>query len=122
MLSAPFDGLGTDDPWNPHRRMRLLIRQCPRIHVAIVKMLALVAPGTRPRPRLHDEVVRFVEVLAIVRGIRVVEELLAPRPANPSGYQPSARDQIDLRQFLRHPQRMLDNREWISDQQDACAL
>src|SRR5260221_2520816 len=96
MLGAPLHGLRTEYSRNPHWRMRLLIRQGPGIHVPIVKMLALVAPWTGPRPRLHDEVVSLVEHLAVVCWIGIVEELLGARAAHPSGDQTAARNEIDL--------------------------
>src|ERR1700693_4727113 len=106
LLSAPSNRLGAKGAGNPHLRMRLLIGQRPRIHMAIVKMFALIAPGTGPGPRLDDEVVGFLEVLAVVSRIGVVEELLAACPAHPSSDEASARDQIDLGQLLGHAQRM----------------
>src|SRR5580704_17933440 len=69
MLCAPLHGFRTKRARNPHWRMRLLIGQCPRINVAIVKMLAFVAPRAGSRPGLHYEVVGFVEHFAVVRGI-----------------------------------------------------
>src|SRR5260370_21733676 len=77
MLRAPFHRLRTDHSGYPHRRMRFLIRQRPRIKVPIVKMLALVSPRPRPRPPLHDKIVGLFKQLAIVSEIRAVEELLA---------------------------------------------
>ena len=122
MLCAPLHRLRTERARNPHRRMRFLIRQRPRIHVAIMEMLALVAPRAGPRPGLHDKVMRLVEHLAVVGGIRVVEELLAARAAHPSGHQPAARNQIDLGQLFGHPQRMFDHRQRIADQHEPHAL
>src|SRR5258708_36869170 len=109
MLRAPLYSLRTNLSRYPHRRLRFLIRQRPRINVPIVKMLAFVSPRPGPRPRLHDKIVGLLEQLAIVGGIRVVEELLAACAAHPSGDQPPPRDQIDLRELLGHPERMLDD-------------
>src|SRR5271166_4433568 len=122
MLGAPSYGLGAEGARNPHLRMRFLIRQRPRIYMPIVKMLALVAPWSRPGPRLHDKVVRLLEVLAVVCGIGVIEKLLAARAAHPSGDEASARDQIDLSELLGHPQRMLEDRQGIANQQDVHLL
>src|SRR5581483_4057967 len=44
MFRAPQDGFGTQRARNPHRRIRLLVGQRPRIDVAIMEVLALVAP------------------------------------------------------------------------------
>src|SRR5260370_4567308 len=115
MLRAPFHRLRTNHSRYPHRRMRFLIRQRPWINVPIMKMLSLVAPWPGPRPCLHDKIVGLLEQLAVVRGIGVVEELLAAGAANPSGDQPPPRDQIDLRELLGHPKRMLDYRQRVAD-------
>src|SRR5437660_1748990 len=98
--------------------MRFLVRQRPWIDVPEVEMLALVTPGSGPGPRLHDKIVRLFEQLAVVRGIGVIEELLTAGAANPSGDQPPARDEIDLRQFLGHAQWMLDDGERVTNEQD----
>src|SRR6266851_1592486 len=90
MLGAPLHGFGAEHARNPRRGMGLLIRQCPRIHVTIMKMLALVTPWAGPRPGLHDKVVRLVEHLAVVSRIGVVEKLLRARAAHPSGDQAAA--------------------------------
>src|SRR5260370_32601879 len=115
MLRAPFHRLRTNHSRYPHRRMRFLIRQRPWINVPIMKMLALVAPWPGPRPCLHDKIVRLLEQLAVVSGIRVVEELLPARAADPSGGQPPPPGHIDLREFLGHPERMLDYRQRVAD-------
>ena len=98
--------------------MRFLVGEGPRIDVAIVEMFAFVAPRSGPGPRLNDEVVGLFKVLAIVGGIRVVEELLAARAAHPSGDEASLRDQIDFGEFFGHAQRMLQYRQRIADEQD----
>src|SRR5713101_1277086 len=92
MLRAPFDGLRTEDAWNPDRWARLLVGRHPGIDETIGEMLALPAERTRPRPGRENQVVRLVEQLAIVGRIGVVEDLLAACPAHPSGHQPSTRD------------------------------
>src|SRR5262249_45177985 len=83
-LRAPQHGFRAERARNPHLGMWFLIRQRPRVHVAIVEMLALVTPGSRLGPRLHDKIVRFLEILPVVGRIRVVEELLAASATHPS--------------------------------------
>src|ERR1700689_749772 len=104
MLGAPLDGFGTEDARNPHRRLGLLIRQRPRIHVAIMKVLALVGPRTGPGPGLYDEIMHLVEHLAVVRRIGVVEELFGASAANPSGDETAARNKIDFGKLFGHSQ------------------
>src|SRR5580704_18559070 len=79
LLRAPPHRLRAERSRNPHRRMRFLVRQRPRIHMPVMEMLALVAPRPRLGPRLHDKIVRLLEVFAVVRRIRVVEKLFAAR-------------------------------------------
>src|SRR5579863_1151405 len=118
MLRAPDYGLGTEQPWNPDRRMRFLDRQAPRIDEAVVEMLALVAERTRPGPRLDHDVVGFVEIFAVKRGVRVAGELLAAAAAYPSGHQAAAGDHIDHAQLFGQPQRIADYRQRIAQQDD----
>src|SRR5262249_5288660 len=84
MFRTPPDRLRAQHARNPNRRMGLLIGQGPGIHMPVMEMLALIAPGARSRPRLNNEVMRFVEVLAVISGVGVVEKLLAARPAHPA--------------------------------------
>src|SRR5208283_406740 len=65
MPRAPFDRFRTEHARNPDGRARLLIRGHPRINEAIVEILALPAERTRPRPGGEDNVMRFVEELAV---------------------------------------------------------
>src|ERR1700728_4075198 len=122
MLGAPLYSFGAERPGNPHRWMWLLVWQRPRVDVAIVKMFSLIPPRPGPRPRLYNEVVSLVEHLAIVGGVGVVKELFAAGSAHPARDQPAARDQIDLRQLLSHPQRMFDHWQRITDKHQAHAL
>src|SRR5579863_3013244 len=50
MLCAPLDGFRAEDPGNPDRRARLLVRGHPRIYKSIVEMFTLPAerPGSHP--------------------------------------------------------------------------
>ena len=81
-------------------------------------MLALVAPRAGLGPGLDNEVVGFVEHLAVIGRVGIIEELLAARPAHPAGDEPPARDQIDFRQLFGHTQRMLQYGQGIADQDD----
>src|SRR5262245_2294551 len=83
-----------------------------------MEMLALITPRSRPSPRLDDKVMGFIEVLAVISRVGIVEKLLAPSTAYPPCDQASTRDQIDLGKFLRHAQRVLNDREGIPDQHD----
>src|SRR6266540_5087665 len=84
----------------------------------VMEMLALITPRSRPSPRLDDKVMGFIEVLAVISWVGVVEKLLAPRTAYPPRDQAPAGNQVDLGEFLRHAQRVLDDWEGIPDQHD----
>src|SRR5215470_12480706 len=110
MLGAPLHGFRTKYAGNPHLRIRFLVRQGPGVHMAIVKMFSLIAPRTGSCPRLDNEIVGFIEVFTIVGGIGVIEKLLAAGSTHPTSDQAATRDQVDLSEFLRHAQWMLDHR------------
>ena len=81
-----------------------------------MKMFALVAPRPRLGPGLHNKVVGLVEQLAVIGRIGIIEKLLAARAAHPAGDQAPPRDEIDLGQLFGHPQRMLQYRQRVADQ------
>src|ERR1700693_5581385 len=59
MLCAPLDGFRAEDPGNPDRRARLLVRGHPRIHKSIVEMFTLPTERTRGPPRRQELLVGF---------------------------------------------------------------
>src|SRR5712692_826041 len=101
MLGAPDHGLRTDETRNPNGWMRLLHRQDPRIHEAVVIVLALVTPGARRRPGLDDEVMGFVEAFTVVGRVDIVGNLLAARSPHPTRHQAATGDDIDHRELFR---------------------
>jgi hypothetical protein len=60
----------------------------------------------------------FLEHLAVVGRVGVVEELLWPRAPHPTGDQPAPRDQVDHGQFLGQAQRVAVGRDRVADQDD----
>ena len=103
---------------NPDRRVRVLVGPRPRIHVAVVVVLAFPAERAGLRPRLDDEVVRFLEALPVVRRHGVVGDALAPGAAHPAGYQTATRDHVDFREFLGQEQRVVPDRQDVAEQHD----
>src|SRR5260370_27348432 len=87
MLGAPDHGLRTDETRNPNGWMRLLHRQDPRIHEALVIVPALVTPRARRRPGLDDEVLGFVEVFTVVGRRDIVCALLNASSPHSAGHQ-----------------------------------
>src|SRR5690242_1552416 len=107
MLRAPYDGFGADDARDPDGRMGLLIGQRPWVDEAVVEMLPFPAERTGTRPRRDHDIVRLVEILAVVGRVGIVEELFAARAPDPSGDKAAMGDKIDFRQLLSHPERIL---------------
>ena len=69
-------------------------------------MLAFVPPGAVLGPGLENEIVRFIEALAVVGWIDVVGYLLATGTAHPAGHQAPAGNHVDDRQLLGQAQRV----------------
>src|ERR1051325_5843287 len=84
---------------SPRRpRVRLLQRRRPRIDHAVVVVVALVAEGPGLGPRLDDDVVRFLEALAVVRRVHAGGELLLAAAAHEAGDEAALRHHVDHRQ------------------------
>ena len=83
-------------------------------------------PSQRNGPGLvhaaENQIVSLVEVFAIVGRVGIIGELLAAGAANPSGDQPSARDEIDHRKLFSQSQRIGHRRNRIPEQYDLHAL
>ena len=111
MLRRPHDGLAAGNPGNPDPRMRLLHRQRPRIDHAQLVMLAFPAPRPRRGPGLDDQVVGFLEALAVEGGIGVGLQRLDAAAAHKARYQPPFRDHVDHRQLFGQPHRIIGHRQ-----------
>ncbi len=83
--------------------MGLLQRPGPDIDVAQLGVLAVEAEHLRPRPGLHDEVVRLVVLLA-QRGRRlpVAEVGVHTGAHREAGHQPPAAEAVQHGELLRH--------------------
>ena len=104
---------------NPDRRVRLLQRARPRIDVAHAVVLA--AEGERPRsgPRLDDQIVRFVELLARIGRIDGVGVILGPAAHDHAGDQAPAADHVDHGELLGHARRRVVEGKRVADHGDA---
>src|SRR5436305_14888002 len=60
-MRRPFDRLAGPRGRRPDRRMRLLVRSRPHVHVFEMVNLALEGASSGPRSCLHDEMVRYTE-------------------------------------------------------------
>src|SRR5688572_7486415 len=85
-IARPLD----EHTGDPHARMRLLQRQRPRVHDAVLIVRALPAERSVLGPRLDDQLVRLLEALAVVSGIHPGGELLLAAAAHEAGHEASA--------------------------------
>src|SRR5580700_11912689 len=82
LLRRPDDRLLAQDAGNPDARIGLLQRHRPRVDDAVLVVLALPAERPLPAPGGGDEVVRFLETLAVERRVDAGGELLLPAAAD----------------------------------------
>ncbi len=77
-------------------------------------------PAKRPRlgPRLDDKIVRFLKPFPVVVRRGVVGHALPASAAHPARDQPTAGDDVDHRQLLDQPKRVVPNRQDIAEQHD----
>ena len=119
---SPLEGVSAHDAGQPDWRMRLLIWTRPRIHIAVMVVLALPAEGTGRRPRLDDEVVRLLESLPVVWRRRVVRNTLAPGAAHPPGDEPATRNHVDDCELLDQPKWVVPDGDDVAEQNNLRAL
>ena len=94
--------------------MGLLNRQRPGVHIAVVKVLALITEGTRGGPGLDDELVGLVEEFTVESGVGVVGELLGAGTPHEARHQPPARNHVDFGKFLCQLEGVGNNRQGIT--------
>src|SRR5262245_11940682 len=118
VLRGPADRFGTDDAGNPDRRVRTLQRTDPRIDHPVVVVPAFPAKGTGRRPRLDDHVVGLVEPLPVVDRVRVSRDALLAEAANEAADHPPAGEDVDHRDLLGYPERVVVDREHVAEKDD----
>ena len=121
-LGRPFDSVATHHAGNPDRWMRVRVRPRPGIDVAVLVVLAFPAEGTRRRPGLDDEVVRFLVALPVERRGGVVGDALASGAAHPAADQSASRNHVDLSQLFGQPERVVPDRQDVAQQDDLGAI
>ena len=114
----PADRLRTQDAGRPDRRVRFLQRQLPRIDDAQVIVLALPAERAGHGPGLLDQREGLFEPLSVVGGVGVGRELLDAGAAHEARDDATARNQVEHRNLLGDPHRIVVNRQRIADQRD----
>ena len=67
---------------------------------------------------LHDQVVRFLETLAVEGRVDAASQLLLPAAADEAGHQPALGQHVDHRQFFRELHRIVPGRQRIAEHDD----
>src|SRR5215831_7586134 len=116
LARGPDDRLLAQHARNPHARVRLLQRDRPRIYHPVLVVRALPAEGARLRPRADDQVVRFLEALAVEGGVDAGRELLLAAPAHEARDEAAAGDHVDHRQLLGEPYGILGEGQRVAQE------
>src|SRR5215470_15145393 len=116
LARRPDDGLLAEHAGDPHARMRLLQRHRPRVDHAMLVVCALPAEGARLRPRADDQVVRFLETLAVEGGVDAGGELLLAAPAHEARDEAPAGDHVDHGQLLGEPYGVLGEGQRVAEE------
>src|SRR5258708_16573358 len=95
-----------------------LQRAFERIHHAKLVMLAF--PPERPwsSPCLDDKVVSLLKALTIVHRVGIGRPTFDAGAPDEARDQPSARDQIDLGKLFGEANRVIEDREWVTKEND----
>ena len=117
-LSRPLHGAAADGARDHDQRVRLLVGPRPRVHVAVLVVLAFEAERPRLRPGFDDELVRLLEAFPVVGRLGVVGDALAAGAPHPAGDEPATRDHVDDRQLFRQPERVIPDRQDVADEHD----
>ena len=103
---------------DPDRRMRLLHRSRPRVHVAELVVLPHVDEGPRLGPAAQDQVERLAEALAGLGRVEAVRVVLGSAPDHHAGDQSTPRDAIDHRILLRDADGRVVEGQRVADDRD----
>ena len=115
---GPVDRLVGAERGAPDRRVRLLERPRPRVDVAELEVLAIPLEGAGLRPGLDDQVVRLVEAVARLGRVEREGVVLGADPAHEAGDDAPAGDDVEQRDLLGHPQRMVAQRDRVAEDGD----
>src|SRR5215472_17341196 len=114
LTRRPDDGLLAEHARNPHARMRLLQRHRPRVDHAVLVVRALPAEGARLRPRADDQVVRFLEALAIKGRVDPGGELFLATPPYEARDEAPEGNHVDHGQLLGEAHRIVGEGQRIA--------
>ena len=105
---------------DPDRRVRLLVRPWPDVHLPVVEVLALPVEGAVvARPRLHDQIVGLPEALHHAGRPVVAGRHLVRDAAHEPALQAAARVDVDHRHLLGHAHGLAPVRDRIAEDQEA---
>src|SRR2546425_9278070 len=105
---------------DPDRRVRLLVRPRPDVHLPVVEVLALPVEGAVvARPRLHDQIVGLPEALHHTGRPMISGRYLVWDAAHEPALQAAARVDVDHRHLLGHAYGLAPVRDRIAENQDA---
>ena len=121
-MRRPFDRLGRAGGGRPDRRMRLLVRPRPDVHVFEVIVPALEGEWSRPRPALHHEIVRLLEARVGECRIGAHRVIFGADAAHHAADQPPAGDAVEHGVLLRQRERMLAQAERVAEDRDLGVL
>src|SRR5206468_8949042 len=116
--AGPHRRLGARGAGDPDGRMWLLQWQAPGVHVAEVVVPAFPAKRPGIRPALQDQIVAFLEALAVVYGVRVGPPGLHAHAAHEAREHAPARDEVRHRELFGHAYRVVLDRQDVAEQQD----
>ena len=118
MPGRPLHGLPAGSTGHPNRRIGLLQRDGPGVHVPVVEVLALPAERAGGRPCLDEEVVGLFEALPVeVRG-HVVRQALTAAAADHAGDEAAPRNHIDHCDLLGQPEGIVVDGQDVAEDHD----
>ena len=121
VLGGPDHALGRAGAWEPDVGAGLLHGDDPRVHGAVVVVIALIAEGAWLGPALDDQVVGFLEARPVLGGVDAALQRLDGGPAHESGDDATAGVAVQHGDFLRHADGVVDG-DYIAEDGDLDVL
>jgi hypothetical protein len=118
-MRGPFQRLDATHRRAPDRRMRLLVRARPQVHVFAVVVLALERERAGPGPGLHHKIVRLLVALERINRVGAEGKIFRADAAHEAGDQPPTGDHVDHGVLLGECERMLAQAKGVAEDGDA---
>ncbi len=120
VLGAEVPGLDRAAAGDPDRRVRLLDRLRPGVHVAQLEVLAVPGEGVLLRPGAQDQVVRLLVLVAQRGRVGSVGVVVVHRRAHgEAGDQAPAGDHVQHRHLFGHARRRVVEGDRLAQEQDS---